>query len=122
MKYYGDGGQWASCDCPAPTLTCKHRLGIVTVGEIDYRLVDIGMRMLTPRELFRAQGFPDDYAMAPLCNGKPLTKTAQIRMCGNSVCPQAAEALVRANISTLDSYPTADYVQRRQLDRSTPEG
>lgn len=98
MKYYGEGGQWASCNCPSPTLTCKHRLGIVTVGEIDYKLVDIGMRMLTPRELFRAQGFPDDYVIAPLYNGRPLTKTAQIRMCGNSVCPDAAEALVRANV------------------------
>ena len=98
MKYYGEGGQWAAGDCPAPTLTCRHRLGIVTVGEVDYRLVDIGMRMLTPRELFRAQGFPDDYVIAPLYNGRPLTKTAQIRMCGNSVCPDAAEALARANV------------------------
>ena len=90
-------------DCPTPTLACNHRLGIVTVGEIDYRTVDIGMRMLTPRELFRAQGSPDDYVIAPLYNGRPLTKTAQIRMCGNSVCPDAAEALVRANIAALDS-------------------
>lgn len=98
MKYYGEGGQWAPCDCPAPTFTCKHTLGIVTVGEIDYRLVDIGMRILTPRELFRAQGFPDDHVIAPLYNDRPLTKTAQIRMCGNSVCPGATEALVRANL------------------------
>ena len=98
IKYYGEGGQWASCHCPAPTLTRKHRLGIVTVGELDYRIVDIGMRMLTPRELFRTQSFPDDYIIEPLYKGKPLTKTAQIRMSGNSVCPDAAEALVRANV------------------------
>ena len=114
MKYYGDGGQWASCDCPAPTLPCKHRLGIVTVGEIDYKLVDIGMRMLTPRELFRAQGFPDDYTIAPQFNGRPLTNTAQIRMCGNSVCPDAAQALVRANIPILAT--------KRPLTASTATG
>lgn len=98
VKYYGDGGQWADCACPAPTITCKHRLGVVTVAETPYQIVDIGMRMLTPRELFRAQGFPEDYEIAPMYNGKALTKTAQIRMCGNSVCPQVAEALVRANL------------------------
>ena len=107
MKYYGQGGQWASCDCPSPALTCKHRLGIITIGELDYRIIGIGMRMLTPRELFRAQGFPDDYIIAPLYKGKPLTKTAQIRMCGNSVCPNAAEALVRANIPAANYHPPA---------------
>jgi DNA (cytosine-5)-methyltransferase 1 len=52
--------------------------------------------MLTPRELFRAQGFPDDYIINPIYDGKPLTKTSQVRMCGNSVCPPLAEAIVRA--------------------------
>lgn len=52
----------------------------------EYAIVDIGMRMLTPRELFRAQGFSDDYEIEPLGpSGKRLTKTAQIRMCGSSV-------------------------------------
>lgn len=56
-----------------------------------YVIVDIGMRMLTPRGLFRAQGFPNSYIIALEFGGKPLTKTAQIRMCGNSVClPVAA--------------------------------
>jgi DNA (cytosine-5)-methyltransferase 1 len=73
------------------------RLGIVNVHGVDYVIVDIGMRMLQPRELFRAQGFPDSYVIDPIVNGKPLTKTAQVRMCGNSVCPPVAEALVRAN-------------------------
>lgn len=59
--------------------------------------------MHSPRELFRAQGFPDDYVIAPFCNDRLPTKTAQIRMCGNSVCPDAAEALVRANYSALDT-------------------
>jgi site-specific DNA-cytosine methylase len=63
----------------------------------EYVIVDIGMRMLTARELFRAQGFDDSYQIDPTGpNGKPLTKTAQIRMCGNSVCPPIAAAIVRA--------------------------
>jgi DNA (cytosine-5)-methyltransferase 1 len=60
------------------------------------------MRMLQPRELYRAQGFPDSYiidrGIDDHGNELPLTKTAQIRMCGNSVAPPVAEALVRANI------------------------
>ncbi len=55
--------------------------------------------MLQPRELYRAQGFPDEYIIDPIHEGKPLTKTAQVRMCGNSVCPQVARALVEANLT-----------------------
>ena len=62
-----------------------------------YRIVDIAMRMLAPRELYRAQGFPDTYVIAPECGGKPISKTAQVRMCGNSVPPQFVAALVTAN-------------------------
>ena len=99
IKYYGTGGQLSALNAPAPTSTTKARLGLVTVEGVDYRIVDIGMRMLTPRELFRAQGFPDSYVIAPEYKGKPLTKTAQIRMCGNSVCPPVARALVEANVA-----------------------
>ena len=53
--------------------------------------------MLTPRELFLAQGFPASYIIDPVVGGKPLTKTAQVRMVGNSVVPQLAAAIVRAN-------------------------
>ena len=53
--------------------------------------------MLAPRELYRAQGFPDTYVIAPECGGKPISKTAQVRMCGNSVPPQFVAALVTAN-------------------------
>jgi DNA (cytosine-5)-methyltransferase 1 len=101
QKYYGTGGQDATADDPMHTATAKARLGLVTVtidGE-TYIIVDIGMRMLTPRELYRAQGFRDSYIINPPYNGKPLTKTAQIRMCGNSVCPPMATALVRANFA-----------------------
>lgn len=61
------------------------------------RAVDIGLRMLTPRELYRAQGFPDSYVIDTGADGQPLTKTAQVRMCGNSVCPPLSHALVKAN-------------------------
>lgn len=97
VKYYGEGGQFQGLDEPSHTLTTKPRLGLVTVHGEPYEIADIGMRMLTPRELFRAQGFPDSYRIEIEFAGSPLTKSAQIRMCGNSVCPPLAEALVRAN-------------------------
>ena len=107
-KYYGEGGQWQAVDGPAHTIPTRDRMGLVTVsvGGVDYVITDIGMRMLTPRELFRAQGFEDSYIIDPEYRGKRLTKTAQIRMCGNAVCPQVAEAVVRANVgAALEPYP-----------------
>lgn len=97
IKYYGQGvGQ--TCSEPMHTLTTKERFGLVTVAGEDYAIADIGMRMLQPRELFRAQGFPDEYRIDGLRpDGKRITKTDQVRLCGNSVCPQIPEALVRAN-------------------------
>lgn len=103
MKYYGTGGQWARLDDPAHTDTSRDRMGLVTV-EIDgttYAIADIGMRMLTPRERFRAQGFPDTYIIDRRPDGSPITQTVQGRCCGNSVCPPLAEALVRANCGHL---------------------
>ncbi len=97
IKYYGDGGQFQDCRDPAHTVPTRDRLGLVVVRGEPYQLVDIGMRMLTPRELFRAQGFPDSYQIEVEHNGAPLTKSAQIRMCGNAVCPPLAAALVAAN-------------------------
>lgn len=79
------------------TVTTKARFGLVTIAGEDYAIADIGMRMLSPRELFNAQGFPGDYRIDIDFEGKPLTKTAQIELAGNSVCPDAAEALVREN-------------------------
>jgi DNA (cytosine-5)-methyltransferase 1 len=72
---------------------------VVIRGEV-YVIADIGMRMLTPRERYRGQGFPDSYKIDIEYNGKPLTQEAQGRMCGNSVCPPVAAALVRANYSS----------------------
>lgn len=100
MKYYGTGGQWQDCRDPLHTIPTKARYGLVTVAGEDYQIVDIGMRMLEPRELYRAQGFPDSYQInitGP--NGKPLTKAAQVRMCGNSVSPHMSKALVEANVA-----------------------
>lgn len=85
---------------PLPTATTKDRFGLVTIHGQDYQIVDIGLRMLTPRELFKAQGFPDSYIIGDdESQGLKLTKSAQVRMCGNSVCPPLAEALARANFA-----------------------
>jgi DNA (cytosine-5)-methyltransferase 1 len=107
MSYHRDGGQFADCDEPTPTIDTRGRYGLVTVmiGGEPYAIVDIGMRMLTPRELFRAQGFSDSYIIdrGLFADGwRPITKTAQIRLCGNAVCPQVAEALVTANYTEFD--------------------
>ncbi len=99
VKYYGQGGQDQDCRDPLHTIPTRGRFGVVMVHGEPYRIADIGMRMLTPRELFRAQGFPDSYRIDDFPHdGRPLTKTAQIRCCGNSVCPPVAAAIVRANV------------------------
>ncbi len=98
--YYGNERDGGSLHDPMRTVTSKDRFGLVTVEGVDYQLADIGMRMLAPRELYRAQGFPDSYRIDVDYNGKPLTKTAQVRMCGNSVCPPLAAAIIRANLGT----------------------
>lgn len=96
LKYYGTniGHQ---CREPLQTVTTKHRFGLVTVHGVDYQIIDIGMRMLQPHELFRAQGFPEDYIIDRDHTGAPYTKTAQVARCGNSVSPACAKALVEAN-------------------------
>jgi len=102
IKYYGTAvGQ--SLKEPAHSVTTKERFGLVTLhinGE-PYYIADIGMRMLTPRELFRAQGFPDSYIIDRGPDGRVLTKTESIHKCGNSVCPPLAKAVVEANCEYL---------------------
>lgn len=98
VKYYGNERDGHGLDSPLGTVTVQDRFGLVTVtieGE-EWVIVDIGMRMLAPRELFNAQGFPPDYIIDRDASGAPITKTAQVAKCGNSVCPPIAEALVRA--------------------------
>jgi len=123
-KYYGTGdGQ--ECSDPMHAVVTKDRYGLVTVeiGGEPYVIADIGMRMLAPRELYRAQGFPDSYIIDRGLRVEPregfgeddgpaevvpITKTAQVRMCGNSVCPPLAQALVAANY------------QPREIERPAP--
>lgn len=100
VKYYGTGVGQPLTD-PAATITSKDRLGLVTVminGE-SYVISDIGMRMLQPHELFLAQGFPPSYVIDIDVDGKRITKSDQVRMVGNSVCPPMARALVEANVA-----------------------
>lgn len=101
IKYYGSD-QDPRLDEPLHTVTTKDRYGLVTVAGEEYAIADIGLRMLAPKELFRAQGFPEsyitEYGITPEGKRINLTKSAQVRMCGNSVCPPLAAALVRANL------------------------
>lgn len=97
IKYYGAGGQWQRVDEPLHTMTGKARFGVVTVmidGE-PWAIVDIGMRMLQPRELANAQGFGPEYIL----NG---TKEQQVARIGNSVCPPVARALVAAQFEGIE--------------------
>jgi DNA (cytosine-5)-methyltransferase 1 len=106
IKYYGSDQDPVLTD-PLHTITTKHRFGLVTVAGQDYQIADIGLRMLSPRELFTAQGFPLSYVTEIEYKGKPLSKAAQVRMCGNSVSPLAGAAIVRANVgATKDIGPS----------------
>jgi len=100
LKYYGsDIGQ--DINGPLHTVTTKDRFGLVTIKGQDYQIVDIGMRMLQPHELFKAQGFPSNYIIDHDCTGRSYPKTAQVARCGNAVPPPFAEHLVRANLPEL---------------------
>jgi len=98
-KYHRDGGQLSSCKEPMPTVVCNDSLGLVTVRGEQYVIADIGLRMLQPRELFNAQGFPSSYVIETGADDEKMTKSAQVRMCGNSVCPPLAAAIVAAQFT-----------------------
>jgi DNA (cytosine-5)-methyltransferase 1 len=102
VKYYGHGTGQALGE-PLHTVTTRDTFGLVAVEGEDYQIVDLGMRMLRARELFRAQGFPDSYVIDPVVDGKPLSGTAQVKMCGNSVSPVVASAVVRANLTRVEA-------------------
>lgn len=104
VKYYSEGGQDQDCRTPMHTIPTKDRLGLVTVAGEQYQIADIGMRMLEPHELYAAQGFPATYVIAPVITGRRLPKHAQVRMCGNSVSPPMAAALVRANVPEMAAW------------------
>jgi len=98
LKYYGNADNGQTLDGPLHTVTTKDRFGLVTIEGIDYQIVDIGMRMLEPHELFAAQGFPDTYTIDVDADGKKYSKSAQVARCGNAVPPPFAKALVQANL------------------------
>lgn len=100
IKYYGQGtGQ--SVKEPLDTVTSRDRFGLVTIKGVDYQIVDIGLRMLEPRELYGCQGFPDDYIIDHDYTGKTYPRSEQVRRCGNAVCPPIPAALVKANLSEM---------------------
>ena len=100
IKYYGTGtGQ--DVKEPLDTVTAQDRFGLVTINGTDYQIVDIGLRMLEPRELYGCQGFPDDYIIDRDYTGKTYPRSEQVRRCGNAVCPPIPAALVRANLPEL---------------------
>ena len=107
VKYYGSDKDGQELPDPLHTIPTRDRFGLVMVKGEPYAIVDIGLRMLTPRELYRAQGFPDGYRIDTGAAGEPITKTAQVRMCGNSVCPPLARALVDANFSEAQAHRRA---------------
>ncbi|MDB5448077.1 MAG: methyltransferase [Phenylobacterium sp.] len=92
-------GEWAD---PTGSPGARLKFGLVILGGAVWQIVDIGMRMLVPRELFNAQGFPPTYIIEVTFDGRPVTKTAQTSMAGNSVSPPPAEASLRANLTWMD--------------------
>ncbi|EKN4738955.1 TPA: DNA cytosine methyltransferase [Yersinia enterocolitica] len=98
LKYYGNEKEGVSLNDPLHTVTTNDRFGLVTVEGIDYQIVDIGMRMLQPHELYAAQGFPTWYIIDRDYTGTKYAKDKQVARCGNAVPPPFAEALVRANL------------------------
>lgn len=82
---------------------CGYNLGpedviLFEIGGAAYFMADIGLRMLTPKELYMANGFPEDYRIERDYTGKEYPKTKQVARCGNAVPPPSATALVRANL------------------------
>lgn len=101
MKYYGNEKSGVSLDEPLGTVTTNDRFGLVTVDGANYQIVDIGMRMLQPHELYKAQGFPEGYIIDRDYRGQRYAKDKQVARCGNAVPPPFARALVEANLPEL---------------------
>lgn len=97
VKYFSTGAA-KPVDSPLDTVTTKDRFALVTIHGEEYIITDIKMRMLQPRELFNAQGFPADYIIDHDDSGKPYPKSKQTARCGNAVTPPVPAALVRANL------------------------
>lgn len=100
IKYYGEGtGQ--DIEQPLDTVTSRDRFGLVTIQGVEYQIVDIGLRMLEPKELYGCQGFPDDYIIDHDSTGKTYSRSEQVKRCGNAVCPPIPAAMVRSNLPKL---------------------
>ena len=97
IKYFSTGTA-KSINEPIDTITTKDRFALVTIHGVDYCIADIKMRMLTPRELFLCQGFPDDYIIDHDADGKAYPRAKQVARCGNAVTPPVPASLVRANL------------------------
>ena len=97
VKYFSTGAA-KPVDEPLDTITTKDRFAVVTIHGEEYIITDIRMRMLQPRELFNAQGFPSDYIIDTDADGNPYPKSKQVARCGNAVTPPVPAALVRANL------------------------
>ena len=101
VKYYGGESTGQSITEPLDTITTHDRFGLVTIQGVDYLIVDIGLRMLEPRELYGCQGFPADYIIDHGYDGKKYSRSEQVKRCGNAVCPPIPAALVRSNLPEL---------------------
>lgn len=116
ISYYGTDNM-RGMDEPLATITTRDRLALVTVwikGE-PWVIVDIGLRMLSPRELYNCQGFPPGYIIDRGADGRVMSKSAQVRMVGNSVSPPPAIALIRANCMDLAVWTLAEMKQRERI-------
>ena len=100
IKYYGQGTGQALTE-PLDTVTSHDKFGLVTIKGTLYKIVDIGLRMLEPSELYGCNGFPSDYIIDRDYEGKTYPRTEQVHRCGNAVCPPIPAALVKANLPSL---------------------
>lgn len=100
IKYYSEAvGQEPGR--PLDTIPTHDRFGLVVIQGEAYRIADIGLRMLEPKELYGCQGFPDDYIIDRDAEGNRYPRSEQVKRCGNAVCPPIAEALIRSNLPEL---------------------
>ncbi|MDB0541895.1 DNA cytosine methyltransferase, partial [Ralstonia solanacearum] len=109
ISYYGTDNM-RGLDEPLTTITTRDRLALVTVwikGEA-WVVVDIGLRMLTPRELYNCQGFPHGYIIDRGADGRVFSKSAQVKMVGNSVSPRPGKALISLNCMDLAAWTTPE--------------
>lgn len=115
IKYYGNGSAEDITE-PLDTITSRDRFGLVTIQGVDYQIVDIGLRMLEPRELYGCQGFPDDYIIDHDFEGHTYPRSEQVRRCGNSVCPPLPAAMVRSNLPELCVAERMPNITRNRIE------